>query len=56
MLDPNELHDKVLDFARMQENQGRFIFSKNKLWKYIISIDPEADIRNMLKIINELAA
>jgi hypothetical protein len=56
MLGPDELLDKVMEFAKKQEFQGRFITSKNKLWKYIIRIDPEADIRNMYEIIEELDA
>ena len=56
MLGPNELLDKVMNYAQKQDNQGRFITSKNKLWNYIISIDPEADKRNMYEIISELDA
>lgn len=56
MLDPYELLDKVMEHAQKQEYQGRFIISKNKLWKYIVSIDPEADKRNMFEVINELDA
>lgn len=56
MLDPNELIDKVIEYAQKQEYQGRFITSKNKLWKYINHIDPEADMRNMFEVINELDA
>ena len=56
MLDSYELLDKVMEYAQRQEHQGRFITSKNKLWNYIIKIDPEADIRNMYEVIDELNA
>lgn len=56
MLGPKELLNKVLEYAKTQNNQGRFIIGKSKLWKYIQSIDPEADQRNMYEIIRELDA
>ena len=56
MLDPDKLLDKVMEYAPKHERQGRFITSKNKLWQFIIQIDPEADIRNMFEVIYELDA
>lgn len=56
MLDPYELLDKVMEFAQKHEYQGRFITSKNNLWQYIIRLDPAADKRNMIEVINELDA
>lgn len=56
MLGPHELLEKVMKFAQRHDNQGRFLMPKKKLWNHIIIIDPEADIRNMYEIINELDA
>ncbi len=56
MLGPDELIDRVLEYAKTQNNEGRFIISKRKLWNYIQRIDPEADQRNMFEIISELDA
>lgn len=56
MLNPAELLDKVMEYAKKQKLLGRYITSKDKLWNYIIHIDPEADIRNMMEVIKELDA
>lgn len=56
MLNPPELLDKVMKYAQTQEHLGQFLINKNILWNYIISIDQEADIRNMHEIIDEIDA
>ena len=56
MLGPDELLKMVMEYAQQQEHQGQFKITKNKLWNHIVKIDPEADIRNMYEIIEELNA
>lgn len=54
MLDQSELLSKIIEYAKNHETQGRFLTNRNDLWKYTLSIDPKADIRNMDEVINEL--
>lgn len=54
MLGPDELLERVMEYAQRQGYQGQFIISQSKLWSYIIKIDPEADKRNMYEIIREI--
>ena len=56
MLGPHELLEKVTEYAKKQEHQGRYIITKNKLWNHIIKIDPDAGKRNMNAVIRELDA
>ena len=56
MLGPDELIEKVMEYAQQQDFQGQFIITKKQLWSHIIKIDPQADIRNMYEIIDELDA
>lgn len=55
MLDPFELLNEVMKYAKNEEHLG-YVISKKKLWDYIKRIDPDADIRNMYEVIDELDA
>jgi len=54
MLGPNELLNKIMDFAKNKFLEGNLIIYKSDLEDYVNGIDPEADSRNLDLVIDEL--
>jgi hypothetical protein len=56
MLGPNELLDKVMEYAKNKSEKGHSDLKKTDLWNYVIKIDPNARRESLSEIINELDA
>ncbi|AUC20602.1 hypothetical protein BTO15_00050 [Polaribacter sejongensis] len=56
MLGPNELLEKVMEYAKNQSQNGNSQLKKTDLWNYIIKVDSNAKKESLSEVINELDA